>query len=78
MKLKTINRLYIIILIIGALIAFAGAFAESTLLSAAGILIICADMVLRFILIRCPYCGRFLDRSSGGYCPHCGQSFDER
>lgn len=31
-----------------------------------------AGAVFWLIFGRCPTCGRFLGRSDGSYCPHCG------
>ena len=34
------------------------------------------SVVIAVAFIRCPYCGRFVGRSRGKYCPHCGLSTD--
>lgn len=31
---------------------------------------------IHLIFYRCPHCGKFLDRSTGDYCPYCGQQMD--
>lgn len=74
---KKVNNLYIIILMASALIAFIGAFSEKTALSVIGVLAIFADIGFRLICYRCPHCGKYLDRSSGDFCPYCGKEVNE-
>lgn len=36
-----------------------------------------AGAVSWILLGRCPTCGKFLGRSDGKYCPHCGAKLEE-
>lgn len=36
-----------------------------------------AGAVSWILLGRCPACGKFLGRSDGKYCPHCGARLEE-
>ena len=74
---KKVNTLYIIILMASALIAFIGAFFEKTALCVIGVLAIFADIAFRLVSYRCPHCGKYLDRSSGDFCPYCGKEVNE-
>lgn len=74
---KKVNRLYIIILIVSALIAFIGVFTEKNALCVIGIVAIFADIAFRLVCYRCPHCGEYLDRSSGDFCPYCGKEVNE-
>ena len=42
-----------------------------------GVAILMAGVLHHFIFYHCPYCGRFLDRSSGEYCPYCGKEVNK-
>lgn len=74
---KKVQKYFWIIFILGALIGFIGATAEKELLSFFGILVIFLDIILRVIFYRCPYCGKYLDRSTGDFCPYCGKNVNE-
>ena len=53
-----------------------GALVQSALLIVAGLLLLIVALVLHFTYNRCPHCGRFLDRSTGAYCPYCGKKME--
>lgn len=74
---KKVNTLYAIILLAAALIAFIGAFSGKSALSVIGVLVIFADIAFRLICYKCPHCGKYLDRSSGDFCPYCGREVNE-
>ena len=74
---KKVNNLYIIILMASALIAIIGASSEKPALSVIGVLAIFADIAFRLVCYRCPHCGKYLDRSSGDFCPYCGKEVNE-
>lgn len=74
---KKIRAVFWIILLIGAVIGFIGAFSEMTSLIVAGMIIMLCSIVVYFVFYRCPHCGRFLDRSTGEYCPYCGKKINE-
>ena len=75
LKPKTVNSIYIFLLILGAAMAFAGLeFGKP--LTILGILMLIGNMMFRLICFRCPHCGRYLDRSSGEFCPYCGKTIE--
>jgi 4-diphosphocytidyl-2-C-methyl-D-erythritol kinase len=71
---KKANAICIIMLIAGALIGYLGVFLEILPLSVVGVIIMIGSIAFRIVFYRCPHCGRYLDRSSGGYCPYCGKN----
>lgn len=46
---------------------------QSTPLAVLAMIIIMVALGIHLIFYRCPHCGKFLDRSTGDYCPYCGQ-----
>ena len=70
---KTIDAIYLALLVVGVLVGVGGALSEMYVLGAVGMGIIFCSMILRVVFYRCPHCGRYLDRSSGKYCSHCGK-----
>lgn len=70
---KTINAICLALLAVGALIGVGGALSEMYVIVAIGMGIIVCAMIFRVIFYRCPHCGRYLDRSTGKYCPYCGK-----
>lgn len=77
LKPKDINLIFIVVLIIGAVIGFYGAGAQNDILCFAGLFCMFGDIVFRLMFYRCPYCKRYLDRSEGKFCPHCGERIDK-
>lgn len=77
LKLKVVNGIFILALLVGAVVGLYGACAESVLLCGTGMAVIFGDILFRIIFYRCPHCGKFLDRSEGKFCPHCGEEIDE-
>lgn len=77
LKPKNANLMFWIILIIGFVISFCGVPQETTALIVIGIAIMCAAMIFRFIFYRCPHCGKYLDRSTGQYCPYCREDVNK-
>lgn len=73
MKPKKARRITYTVLACGVFTAFLGvALNETVFLIAAGLVLIFASIVFHVIFYRCPHCERFLDRSGGEFCPHCG------
>lgn len=70
---KKVNAVSGIILAIGVVIGLIGAIAELNPLTAAGVLVMFGSIVFRWICFRCPHCGKYLDRSTGDFCPYCGK-----
>lgn len=74
---KQIRIRTFIILGIGLLVALCGIAIDLSLLSMIGLLIMFSSIIHHVIFYRCPYCGKFLDRSTGEFCPYCGEKFNE-
>ncbi len=76
-NLKKINGYFFLILLIGLLIALFGVSTEISAITIIGILIMFCSIIFRVIFYRCPHCGHYLDRSTGEYCPKCGEKVNE-
>lgn len=75
---KQIRARTFIILGIGLLIALCGiAWNEHTALIITGLLIMFSSIIHHVIFYRCPHCGKFLDRSTGDFCPGCGKEVNK-
>lgn len=77
LKPRKVHIINWIMLIAGAVIGLIGVFYDNTPLSCTGIVIMIASIIFRYIFYRCPYCGKYLDRSTGPYCPQCGKKVNE-
>ncbi len=78
MNPKSVNGLCLILLGVGALIALLAAHFMVEWLIFAGLVVMSASIFLRITFYRCPYCGKYLDRSTGQFCPYCGKKmYDE-
>ena len=76
MSPKQVDLYCILILAVGAALGAIGAFSEIKFLEIIGITLLIVDIVFRVACYRCPYCGRYLDRSRGEYCPYCGKELN--
>lgn len=75
---KQIKARTILILAVGLLSALCGiVWNEQTTLIITGLLIMFASILHHVVFYRCPHCGKFLDRSSGEFCPACGKKVNE-
>lgn len=68
---RTVRILFWVALAIGAITGFAGVFFNNDPLLFIGLGIMFGSVVFYAIFYRCPHCGRYLDRSTGPYCPYC-------
>lgn len=75
-KPKTARKIVWCLLSIGAIIGLIGSYSSDILFVIGIVLMICA-ILTHFIFYRCPHCGRFLDRSTGEFCPCCGKEIDQ-
>ncbi len=77
MKLRTLQRICISILIAGlALILVAKITASPVplILAMVGALV---AVILRLVFWKCPHCGRYLGQNTWiKHCPHCGNALD--
>ena len=73
---RTVRKIVLRLCTAGAVLALGGALVQSALLIVAGLLLLIVALVLHFTYYRCPHCGRFLDRSTGAYCPYCGKKME--
>ena len=62
----------VMILAAGLVVAVAGAMTAGMAVTLAGVVLEMGGLVFDIIFYRCPNCGKYLDRSYGDYCPHCG------
>lgn len=76
MSPKSVKTVCLIMLFLGCFVAMLAARADIAWLVFAGVTIMAASIFLHIVFYRCPYCGRYLDRSGGNYCPYCGKSID--
>ena len=77
LKPKTVHRLCWLFLLIGAIIALCGIPVESNVFILIGLVVMCCTLIFRVIFYRCPHCGKYLDRSTGLYCPYCRGNVNE-
>lgn len=73
---RTVRKMVLRLSTAGAVLDLGGALVQSALLIVAGLLLLIVALVLHFTYYRCPHCGRFLDRSTGAYCPYCGKKME--
>ena len=74
MNAKKANIIFWIMLVVGALVSGIGSTEGVQWMAMLGIAIMMGGLVLKVLLYRCPYCGKYLDRSSGDFCPYCGKN----
>ena len=72
MPMQKKQRIIIIVLAAGILLALWGASAGRGWMMALGVGGIMAGLVLDVVLLRCPHCGAWLGRYPGEYCRSCG------
>lgn len=80
LKPKGVNNCFLASFAAGLLIALAGIYGgnkPNEVIFYLGIAIILAGLIFRIVFYRCPHCEKYLDRSTGEYCPHCGKKVNE-
>ena len=70
------NHIFLAVLAIAIILLFVGMVVESIVLLGIGFLIAFGSFVFRVIIFRCPYCGYYLGRRSGTYCPCCKKDIE--
>ena len=75
-KPKTCNYIFLAILAVSIILLLIGAVTENVVLLGIGLLLAFGSFVFRAITFRCPYCGYYLGRRSGTYCPHCKKDIE--
>ena len=73
---RKFNYIFLVALAVGISILLLGAISETVFLIGIGLLIAFGSFVFRAIFFRCPYCGYYLGRRSGFYCPHCKREIE--
>ncbi len=73
LKPKQAHKICILIFFIGTIVGFTGIFLDKSMLSLLGIILLIGAVAFRFMFFKCPYCKKYLGRSSGEKCPYCGK-----
>lgn len=68
-----VNMICWMILLIGLILGLAGVAGGKIIIVTIGIIVMVCSILFRVMFYRCPHCGKFLDRSTGEYCPYCGK-----
>lgn len=76
MKLKTAKYLYYTLCLLMVVCMLACSAAKTDWLAFAAIAIAFVAVLFWIIFGRCPCCNKFLWRSDGKYCPHCGEKLE--
>lgn len=75
MKPRNVRECVLVIYAIGLFLAVIGT-KTSDILVVIGLGVMICGAIFHVVCYRCPYCGKFLDRSTGEYCPACGKKLD--
>ena len=75
---KKASFIGIVMLAVGAAIGYIGAYIEIFLLVGIGLALMIFSLIWRVIFYRCPHCNKYLDRSSGEFCPYCGKEVNKK
>ena len=76
MKLKTVKRLMTGLGIAAVAVVLQGYGAGSLPVALVAAALIVGEVAVSIALWRCPQCGRWLGRSRGRFCPHCGRELE--
>lgn len=69
MTLRQKQGLILLLTVVGLVLAL---WHPNVVVMAAGIMLLLAASLLYLVWIRCPECGKWLDRDPGNFCKHCG------
>lgn len=75
MKPKAAEKLVILLALVGVVVMLFGYFIP--ILWAVGAVIALFSILPNVLFYRCTYCGRMLGKTSGSFCPHCGERIDD-
>ncbi|HJJ66000.1 MAG: hypothetical protein IJD66_06160 [Methanocorpusculum sp.] len=73
---KKFNKIFLAILAVSIIMLFIGMASENIPLLGFALLIAFGSFIFRAITFRCPYCGYYLGRRSGTYCPRCKKDIE--
>ena len=73
---KKFNKIFLAILAVSIIMLFIGMASENIPLLGFSLLIAFGSFIFRSITFRCPYCGYYLGRRSGTYCPRCKKDIE--
>lgn len=76
-KPRQVRKIMWILYGLGVLIALVGMALSSVPVMVIGLVVLVSGIVFYFLFYRCPHCGRYLDRSTGEFCPYCGARVNE-
>ena len=76
MSPRKYNHIFLAVLTGAIILLLIGMIMESIVLLGIGFLIAFGSFVFRVITFRCPYCGYYLGRRSGTYCPRCKKDIE--
>lgn len=76
MKLKTAKYMLFVFCLLMVVSLVVCSVTKIKLIGYLGIAFALLGVIFWVIFGRCPRCGGFLGRSSGKYCPHCGEKVD--
>ena len=65
------NRLFMIIVLFGFVVAMIGATTEIHLISVLSLIVMFGAVIFKVLFYRCPNCGKFLGRDTVKHCPNC-------
>lgn len=74
---KKSNIIFWIMLVVGALISGIGSTEGVQWMAMLGIALMMGGLLVKVLMYRCPHCGKYLDRSTGDFCPYCGKKIGE-
>ena len=73
---KKFNKIFLAILAVSIIMLFIGMASKNIPLLGFALLIAFGSFIFRAITFRCPYCGYYLGKRSGTYCPRCKKDIE--